>query len=354
MKVLHVIDYFQNPFSGVANIFPEHLLAQAKFAEVAYMNLRNVSFSDQVPRIEYQRNTFFSNLCNLFGIPDIVVFHEIYRMEYLFLSRFFTKKRIPYIIIPHGSLTKNAQNKKKLKKTVANVFFFNRFIDGANAIQYLSKAENASSCHENIPSFIGTNGVHFPSKVKNSFSANCVKIIYVGRLDIYHKGLDLLVEATKNCRVLFQEQKIHISIYGHDESGKFQIMNLVERAGITDLISIHREVVKQEKEQILLEGDVFIQTSRFEGMPLGLLDALSYGLPCIVTQGTTLGDLVRQYDAGWVADNTPSSIADCLKKMSVEKKLWMNKSKNAIRLVEENFDWSVIAKQTIENYEAFI
>ena len=48
-----------------------------------------------------------------------------------------------------------------------------------------------------------------------------------------------------------------------------------------EVVKLNREIDEEEKRQILLDTDVFIQTSRFEGMPMGILEALSYGLPCL-------------------------------------------------------------------------
>lgn len=44
---------------------------------------------------------------------------------------------------------------------------------------------------------------------------------------------------------------------------------------------------------VLLQTDLFIQTSRHEGMPMGLLEALSIGVPCLVTVGTSLGHIIK-------------------------------------------------------------
>ena len=69
-----------------------------------------------------------------------------------------------------------------------------------------------------------------------------------------------------------------------------------------DLVELHEAIDGSEKEAELLSADVFIQTSRSEGMSMGILEALSYGVPCLVTRGTNLGEIIEQYDAGWVAE----------------------------------------------------
>jgi glycosyltransferase involved in cell wall biosynthesis len=89
-------------------------------------------------------------------------------------------------------------------------------------------------------------------------------------------------------------------------------------------------------------------------MPMGILEAMSYGVPCLITQGTSLADLLDKYDAGWSCETTAEAIAEAIEKAVLEKQLLTKKSVNAIAAVKENFDPETIAKQTIKNYRKFI
>ena len=54
-------------------------------------------------------------------------------------------------------MTKQAQNKRKLKKIIGNLLFFNKFIRGAAAIQYLTEEEKIESeKYEDFSEFIET------------------------------------------------------------------------------------------------------------------------------------------------------------------------------------------------------
>lgn len=60
--------------------------------------------------------------------------------------------------------------------------------------------------------------------------------------------------------------------------------------------------VNQDQVQSLLgEASVYVQTSRWEGMPLSVLQALATGLPCVVTDVVGNRDAVRQGITGFVA-----------------------------------------------------
>ena len=179
--------------------------------------------------------------------------------------------------------------------------------------------------------------------------------MYIGRLDVYHKGLDLLIEAVKKEASFLKKNNCAFYLYGPDIKGRYdQVQKLIEDAGVEDLVILNHEVSGEEKERILLDADVFIQTSRFEGMPMGILESLSYGLPCLVTEGTTLSDTIKKNRCGWAAKTDIDSIANAIKRMVESKKLLDKYSQNAIDLVSESFSWTVISEDNISNYKKLI
>ena len=149
---------------------------------------------------------------------------------------------------------------------------------------------------------------------------------------------------------IFSNCKLYI--YGPDLCGRFaHLESLVEEKNIGDLVSLNLGVSGKEKENILLDTDIFIQTSRFEGMPMGLLECLSYGIPCIVTYGTTLGEFVDANNAGWSCDTTADAIAQTIKKAVSERNLWQEKSVCARDSVNDNFNWDIITLNTVTYYQ---
>ena len=82
---------------------------------------------------------------------------------------------------------------------------------------------------------------------------------------------------------------------------------------------------------------------------MGLIEALSYGLPCLVTKGTNLSREVDEYSAGWIADNSIESVEKALLNMVKEKMTLAAKSKNAVALAK-NYSWHSIALQSHDMY----
>lgn len=350
-KIIHIAYLDNNRSSGVSVVVPKHILYQQKYADVAFVNINGdkpiSNLDNQLPL-----DTLFPGFKRVanFGKPLLIVFHEVYYLVYIKIASLLRKNKIPYVIVPHGCLTFGAQNKKRLKKAIFNFFLFNRFICKANIIQCLSSFEMKQS-HFEVPKFISSNGFEY-----HDCSNECEKektIVYIGRLDIYHKGIDLLIQSIflSKEEVLRSGCKIHLYGPGTKKT-KRKIKSLISKKGLSSIINLNDAVFGDEKITIIKKSRFFVQTSRFEGMPLGILEAMSYGVPCLVTEGTTLAECVDQYDAGWTAENNALSISDAFKKsLFASDDVLTKKSMGALKLIDSQFNWDNLSKYAIEQYE---
>ena len=87
---------------------------------------------------------------------------------------------------------------------------------------------------------------------------------------------------------------------------------------------------------------------------MGILEALSYGIPCMITEGTTLAGFVKDRNAGWTCGTDSSAIAEMIALALSQKDELASKSKNARKAVSDDFSWESIAKATIDEYARLI
>lgn len=110
-----------------------------------------------------------------------------------------------------------------------------------------------------------------------SYNDESTKIVTVGRFD-YQKGYDYLIQVAK--KVLAKMPDWTWEIYGSGKQDEVdKIRDLITENDLQDKL-----VIKGlEKNQDLIYGDkgIYVMTSRYEGLPLVLLEAQQYNLPIV-------------------------------------------------------------------------
>ncbi len=352
LNILYHTNLSGNPNAGPTYSVPKQIKSQANIDNVLWINNSNIKLKEwEDTKVFHTAQEYnFKSLKDLpepFNNPDLVIFESFYQMNDIKLSKELIKKKIPYIIIPRGALTNKAQNIKKIKKMIGNFLFFKKFAKNAGAIQFLTQNEKIDSGNKwNRNCFIIPNGINIPLKQKKAFNNNKTIFSFIGRLSIQHKGLDLLITSINECKKELRKDNCIFNIYGPDENGSKKKLNkMIDDYGLNDIVRILGSVNGEEKEKVLLNTDIFVLTSRFEGHPMGLIEALSYGIPCLVSNGSNMREEVEKYDCGWTADNTVESISKALKKILVEKTKISIKSNNTNNIARE-YVWTNIAKRS--------
>ena len=101
------------------------------------------------------------------------------------------------------------------------------------------------------------------------------RVIAVGRLD-YQKGYDRLIAIWKQIRIAFPDWTLEI--FGEGSEQEF-LMRRIRESGLENVVKIHQPVSGIREEYC--KSSVYVMTSRFDGMPMVLIEAMACGLPVV-------------------------------------------------------------------------
>ena len=366
MIILHAAAIMWGKHSGPSASVPGLVAAQNAIEDVHAAIIPTIDSDESPPRDPnvpvFHRKALLGppgqiDLPAPFDHPDLVVFHSTYIPVHARIASRLRRARIPYLICPRGGMTRGATNKKRLKKRLGNLLFFNRLVHGAAALHCLTEGEAALSSGWGRPTFVVGNGIPLPPRAElaNVRRNQQVRLTFMGRLDIHHKGLDLLLDA---CRIIHEDladANTHLALHGPDADGSVrELRSRIGLMGLEKLVSLGPPVSGPSKAELLSHSDGFLHTSRFDGLPMAVLEALAHGVPCLLTPGTNMAHEVAEFGAGWKVETTPGGVAAGIKRaLSEDRDVWAEAGRNARRLVEERYRWDIIGRKSVEQYRRF-
>lgn len=359
MVILNISNITNNQGAGTNINIPLFVKGIGKYEQIANLNCNDIDIDnlkgfDNKFTLKDIKKYDISYLPEPFNKPDLVVFQGIYIIYYPLIAKKLEKHGIPYIIIPRCSMTNMAQEKSKLKKKIFNVLLFNSFIKRAFFIEFLTKneyIESKKSFKFNDYVIIG-NGYNTPKVFYECKKRDEFKIVFIGRYALYHKGLDILLDAICYNKHKFIDNNIKFVLYGPNfEKGKDKLEQLVQEYKLEQIVELREAVFGEEKEKALLDADLFIHTSRFEGHPTSVIEAISYGIPVLVTPGTNMLEDVKNNKLGFFCNLDKKDISDTIMSAYKNRNKFKIISSSEKKFALENYDWSNIIKINIATYK---
>ena len=356
MIILHVSPILMKVANGPRFSVPglTSALNRIEGVQAAILNTAPLEKLDEEEYKEYDfpffpEITSISNLPAPFNKPDLVEFHGIYKKRYLKIWWEVLRMDIPYVLTPRVSLTKEAQGQSVWKKRLANRFIVNRFIRNSAAIHYLTKREMAESSHFGGNGFVVGNGIPVAEDSgRDKKSGN--RMIFIGRYDIRHKGLDVLMLALGYVKDELLKRGLIIDLYGSRDKDRLLLEQQCETNGLDKVLAIHGPVYGKMKEEVLQQADLFLATSRFEGHPMAVLEAMSQGVAILATPGTNVAKEIDEKEAGWAVELEFKDIGEAILRAFEHKEELARRGRNARKLIEGEYTWDKIAKKTLAEY----
>ncbi len=290
-------------------------------------------------------SSMFAAICAAFGNYDVVHFHAEGPAFMCWLPKLFGKK---VVVTVHGLDHQRAKWGK-----IASSYIM---LGEKNAVKYADEIIVLSEgVHQYFKDTYGRdtkfipNGVNRPelrevNLIKEKFDLKKDDyILYLGRI-VPEKGETYLIEAFKQVKT---DKKLVIAGGASDTDG---FMNkLKEMAKDDDRIIFTGFVQGRLKHELYSNAYVYTLPSDLEGMPLSLLEGMSYGNCCVVSDIAECAEVIEDKAVVFPKSNV-EELRKCLQKLCDEAEVVGQYKKSAADFICRKYSWDDVVQRTLELY----
>ena len=196
------------------------------------------------------------------------------------------------------------------------------------------------------------NGVEITESKVNTdvFSKEKLNLVTITRFD-YQKNSELIAEICTHIKSYGLLNKFQIQLIG-DGPEFSKVKALAEQNGLSG--SLKFIGFTPSPSEYLIDSFCYISTSRWEGLPLGVMEAMSLGVPVIATNVSGNCDLVEHLVNGFLFDlNKPEEAAKYIIQLADNKEQWKQFSENARAKIIKSYSEQIMAEKTKQLYSSF-
>ncbi|MGE5364450.1 MAG: glycosyltransferase [Bacteroidota bacterium] len=186
------------------------------------------------------------------------------------------------------------------------------------------------------------NAVDVPADMagKDNFYSVPRMITSVTRLD-FAKNPELLIDIAAELNKAADKGSYRIEMLGPGFNDA-AFLNKVQQNEAGTMLSLPGTV--DAPQEYLLKSFCYISTSKWEGLPLGVMEAMACGLPVIATDVTGNRDLVSHGETGFLYNiSDPARAAGYILQLAGDPVLWQKMSAAARQYAEKHFSLRTMA-----------
>lgn len=305
-----------------------------------------------VPTIEKKglaavSSSFFAALCCAFGRYDVVHIHAEGPAFFTWLPKLFGKK---VVVTVHGidwqrEKWKNGFGSRFIRQGERNaVKYADEIIVLSKGVQDYFQQTYGRKTHF-IPNGVNRPEIREPEIITEKFGLTKESyFLFLGRL-VPEKGLRYLIKAFKNVKT---DKKLVIA-GGSSDTDEFAC-ELKELAKADNRIVFTGFVQGQVLDELYSNAYMYTLPSDLEGMPLSLLEAMSYGNCCLVSDIPECTEVVENKAVIFKKSDEQDLQLKLQDSCDHPKKVTRHKQQ-AAAFICRKYNWDDVVKETMRLYE---
>lgn len=292
-------------------------------------------------------SSFFAAVCSAFGPYDVVHIHAEGPAAFCWLPKLFGKR---VIVTIHGL----DWQREKWKGGFGSKYIHlgeKMATKWADEIVVLNRKEQIY-----FKETYGRNTVFIPNGVSRpeSVQADLIKrkfgldkdsyILYLGRL-VPEKGEHYLIEAFKQIET---DKKLVIAGGASDTDAYAK--RLRDLAADDERIIFTGFVQGRRLQELYSNAYIYVLPSDLEGMPLSLLEAMSYGNCCLTSDIPECTEVIGYHGAIFKKGDV-NALQNCLQKLCGDPAKVYDYKRKAADYICKKYDWNIVMQQTLYLYK---
>jgi glycosyltransferase involved in cell wall biosynthesis len=280
---------------------------------------------------------------------DLLVLHSGWTAHNLRAASIARSLGVPYMLEPRGAYNPAIVRRNAVMKRVWWQIGERRLVEDAAAIHVFFDEERSDLAAIGYTGnvVVVPNGVHTPSHVVWSGSSSGY-LLWLGRFDPEHKGLDLLIDAVASMEAALRPT---IRLHGPDwAGGKRRTSDHIARRGMDQWLVTGPPVYGPEKQKLLTEASGFLYPSRWDACPNSVLEAVSIGIPTLCTP-YPLGSYLARRGGAVLAEATVDGLAKGLLEFS-DRDHMKAIGATGVEIARSEFRWVTVAERWLDQVQA--
>ena len=327
-----------------------HHVSGAEYDSVDETEYKGIT-QKYVPTIEKKglaavSSSFFAALCSAFGKYDVVHIHAEGPAFFSCLPKMLGKR---VVVTIHGidwqrEKWQSGFGSKFIRQGEKNaVKYADEIIVLSKGVQEYFKETDGRETHF-IPNGVNRPQIRKANLITEKFGLKKDSyILFLGRL-VPEKGIRYLVEAFKNVNT---DKKLVIA-GGSSDTDSF-MEELKELAKGDDRILFTGFVQGAMLDELYSNAYIYTLPSDLEGMPLSLLEAMSYGNCCLVSDIPECAEVVED-KALIFKKSDVEDLREKLQDACDHPEMVMKMKKQAADFICEKYNWDEVVRETMKLY----
>lgn len=284
------------------------------------------------------------------GDADVMVVHSAWTGSNLMATSAAHRIGLPYVLEPRGAYDPHIVSRRRLTKSIWWRIGERRMVHEAAAVHIFFPTEEAHLSRLGYmgPAVTVPNGVRVPDE-HGWDGGSGGYMLWLGRFDPEHKGLDLLLRALSR---LPARRRPQVRLCGPDWRGcKRGVAGLVEALGLAGSVEIRGPLYGDAKFEAMSGARAFVYPSRWEAFGNSVAEAAALGVPVLTTR-YPLGCFLQQRGAALTCEATADDLAAGIETVLDAGAAEMGG--RARRVAAAEFRWEAVAHSWLEQVEAVL